>query len=332
MAKSQSHKTNDSQEIKPPTREAILALGLLAIMFGIAAGAGLVFGDVIRYEAHQDKTDHNSTLTVAYLRDIGDRLSNPQLAIAAVPKSPAPQVMQARPSVQPIKAPPLNAHIQINRPLTWKIQNFDSTIQLQVLKTPISLSETEQKTGLEKFFYTAYLYRQMAQQVKDPVLAKRFSQLSSQADSMGNTLKRAMRTRFEGRPNEEMTHLQVRASISYELTQLSQSPMRLVDYNKLGAVISQSPLPPAEAGPLTRQFEASLAGLQSSQYPQTIALAKQQGAQLSKLARNLELRWESMFECTQPTLPSCLSAYSQNIPAKGPRKMRIYVRQNWQTS
>lgn len=332
MAKSQSHQDSDSEDIKPPTRGAILALGLLAIMFGIAAGAGLVLGDVIRYEAHQDKADQNTTLSVAYLRDVSERLSNPQLAIAALPKIPAKRIMRASPAAQASKAKSLKAHIQFNLPVTWQTRTFDSQIQLEMLNKQLSLAETDQKTGLETFFYTAYLYRQMADQVKDPILAKKLSRLSSQADSMGNTLQRAMRTQFEGRPNEDMTHLQVRASMAYELGQLSQSPLRLVDYNKLGAVISQSPIPPAQPGPLTQQFEANLAGLQSQQYPQTVTLARQHGMKVSKLARNLELRWESVFECSNTTLTTCLSAYSQNTPAKGPRRMRIYVRQNWQPS
>lgn len=192
----------------------------------------------------------------------------------------------------------------------WTHVSLDGDISMQVLGESLPLPQTRQQLGAEYYEYSAYLYRQAAVQIRDTEMAGQLEQLSRTAETLGQRLQKAATLRFEGLPDESLKHLKVRGQLLGQLEELNTRSLRVTDLDQHGqAVYPQQPRRDAyQAGALIRQFQTELATLKAlpaaQSYPQVMALVTHQAALMERLARNVELRWETVFHCDEPGQPT----------------------------
>ena len=213
----------------------------------------------------------------------------------------------------------------------WSTVSLDGgKIKLQVLKKAYTLSQTRNKAGAEYFDYAAYLFGQMRQQMNDPELEAQFARLSSEADAMAHHVREASALRFDGTPDESMMHMEVRSGILYHLSDLNPDAMRVIDVDEHGRNItptgSKIIAPAQKQGRTLARFAQTMRVIAKNpavqqNYPQTLRVIQEQADMLEALAMNLELRWESVFDCEGIAADTC--AHGQVAS-----RMRVYAAQN----
>ncbi len=204
------------------------------------------------------------------------------------------------------------------KPTQWANQSLDgNTIRLRVLQSPLTLAETSQQSGLEAFEYAAALYGQMARQIPSQTLSDQLTALQLKAQAMAQSIRQAGTLRFEGRPTEDMAHLQVRALLANHLGQLHAGSQVTARYNQHGQLLEETKTS-AQPGKALLSYEGSLRDLlrnpDAARYPETLRFIQQESAILAQLARHLTLRWDSVHYCPQECQPIST-------------EMRIYMQQ-----
>lgn len=197
-----------------------------------------------------------------------------------------------------------NAHLSfagLNGQAEWVQVGLDrNRVRLNVLKAPLTLAQTAQKSGSEAFDYAAYLYSQMAQEIQDSELSARLNRLSMEAQALGQSLRQASQIRFDGPPAEDMGHLQVRAAIISHLSVLNRDALLMARYNQQGVLLHQDQAR-FKAGEGLNHYLSTLKQIKSlpavRQYPETLALITRESELLGQIAKNLTLRWESTMQC-----------------------------------
>jgi hypothetical protein len=186
---------------------------------------------------------------------------------------------------------------------SWENLSLDyGRVRLKMLKYPYAIGQTENGLGWEYFSYAASLFRQIAQEVREPELAERLRVLSTQAEGLGYTLQEAGRHRYDGPPTPDMMHLKVREHLLSLVQNFNPGNLLTVDYNDKGHVLAQAEnaLSAAAGEGLNAFLKNSRDILQSPnarQYPQTLQLIHLQSRWLEQVAKNLTLRWDNVRYC-----------------------------------
>ncbi len=204
------------------------------------------------------------------------------------------------------------------KPTQWANQSLDgNTIHLRILQSPLTLAETSQQSGLEAFDYAAALYGQMARQVSNPKLSAQLATLQLKTQAMAQSIRQAGALRFEGRPTEDMAHLQVRSILANYMGQLHAGSQLTARYNHHGQLLEEKQTA-AKAGHALLSYQDSLQELlqnpDTTQYPETMRLIQQESAIMAQLANHLTLRWDSVHYCPEECQPVST-------------EMRIYMQQ-----
>jgi hypothetical protein len=226
-------------------------------------------------------------------------LRPPELISSALATDSTP-----KPKANLLTLPPVETPIFLSEgePLPWRQSLLDNAIHLETLDKPLKLQQTTLASGAEAFEYAAYLYGQMAHEVKNGELAAHFKTLKSKAQALGNAIRQSSMLRFDGPPSEDMAHLQVRATLLSYLHSLNKGTQITARYNQHGDLVEELRTPPAPGQALS-SYLSSLQQLlnhpAASQYPDTMRLVSQESVLLSQLSQNMTLHWESTLYCPQ---------------------------------
>lgn len=302
-----------------------LTLSGLVPMFFIGDG----FSD---HPAQLNVYDHTVTLPVP---------GNPLTVQAAVLQASEPESKNDLGAVyQSIRANAQAApHVAVTAPSMpmpvgfdgrWSVVSLDGgQVNLQVLKQAYTLRQTQNRAGAEYFDYAAYLFSQVGKQVSNPALARQFTRLSADADAMAYHIRQASALRFDGRPTDNLAHMKIRSDMLSHINELNSAGVQVIDLDQAGQVITQGkPAANVAQGQALARFHQTLDRITGNpafrkQYPQTYRVVQAQAAVLESLAMNVELRWESVFDCTRTTNEAC----ARNQVAD---KMHIYAAQTAQ--
>lgn len=233
---------------------------------------------------------------------------------------PVSQALESLLASHPKQEAPISPVAGLKPELEWSQIGLDQNlVKLKVLKTPATLAETTQKTGSEAFEYAAYLYSQMAQEIKDSELSAHLKRLSVEAQALGSALRQASQIRFDGPPSEDMNHLKARLAIINRLQPLSRSPLLITArYDQQGALLNEEQ-GHFMAGQGLTNYLNTVQQIQSlpaaNQYPETLSLISMESELLSEIAQSITLRWESTMQC--PSHCDDIATF-----------MRIYLRQS----
>lgn len=187
----------------------------------------------------------------------------------------------------------------------WRSVVLDDSINIKALKNPFLLGQTHRNLGYEHFGYTAWLFRQMADQVGETEWRDELLGLAADVDELGFSVQESGRLWFEGTPTANMSHLQVRSQILAYLNDLNRNAIHLIDEDEAGkrlehGLSTDGRLPGAGlSGFLARLDNFKQNGF-AQRYPETAALLTTRAEALKMLALNMELRWESRFLCPSP--------------------------------
>ena len=268
------------------TMRSRLQIHFKALTFSLSAVGALLFLAFFFYDGPLDLPLAEPTAQAT--------VPNPLLAILRIEAKPEPA------------ANPLSGILPVGYQAKWQQVSLDQDqVHLNVLKSPLLLSQTHHRTGSEAFQYASYLFDQMSKNVSSPAMSGDLQALSLQAQTMGNAVSQADAFQFSGPPTSNMNHLQVRSSILYYLSGLNPSPLVNVQYNQDGKVLAQDPGQATAVGPdrgeainaFMERVDAVLSQPGAKAYPQTMQLVKQESALLKNLANHMTLRWESTLDC-----------------------------------
>lgn len=243
-------------------------------------------------------------------------LHPPELIATAQATDEKPVVAQQPKAANPQETNP--GLEEFLKPAHWISQSIDGeTIHLRVLKSPLTLADTTHHSGLEAFDYAAALYGQMARQVPHPKLSAQLAALQLKTQAMAQSIRQAGALRFEGRPTEDMAHLQVRSILANYMDHLHADSQQTTRYNHQGQLLEEKQTA-ARTGQALLSYQGSLKALlqnsEAAQYPETMRLIQQESAILAKLANHLTLQWDSVHYCPKECQPVST-------------EMRIYMRQ-----
>lgn len=247
------------------------------------------------------------------------------------------QVQQDKPALETsvIKNVPLKSSPEVALPSLpsgfqpqWQPLSLDENkIHLTVLNKPFALKQTQGGTGAEYYTYAGYIYRQIGSELdrqagRANILGGHFKELAAVSEQMAADLRQATMMHYDGPPSEDMEHLQVRANIMFSLGNLNPNGLRTIDLDQNGRLLhGPGSAPTKTRGALLQKYDAILgkiaAHAESQHYPKTMMLVKRQSELLHQLASNLELRWESVYQCQ-----------STSICRDVPSHMRVYVKQS----
>lgn len=224
--------------------------------------------------------------------------------IGATAEATAPVEVTSQPTTPPARARltpqdlSLPAHFQ---PDWYQLSLDQGTVSLYVLRRPVPLSASHQQLGSEAYDYAAFLFEQAAQSMPQTELSHQLNTLSMQAQTMGHALRQAGDLSYDGPPSQDMTHLNVRSAMQYHLEALNPTALITARYNQNGALIDSHPAPRRQPGAVLRAFLSTAEAITShpaaAQYPQTMALIRQEVHRLNTLSQHVALRWESTHYC-----------------------------------
>lgn len=243
-------------------------------------------------------------------------LHPPELIATAQATQEKPAVLSPRTVADPGEA---TLHLEgLLKPAHWMNQALDDgAIRLRTIKTPLTLADTTQQSGLEAFEYAAALYGQMARQMPSQSVSAQLTALQLKAQAMAQAIRQAGDLRFAGPPTEDMAHLQVRTLLANHLAQIHAGSQVTARYNQHGQLLEEQQTA-AKAGYALLSYQGSLQDLlrnpEAARYPETLRFIQQESAILAQLARHLTLRWDSVHYCPQECQPVST-------------EMRIYMQQ-----
>ncbi|WP_373532634.1 hypothetical protein [Vampirovibrio sp.] len=228
-------------------------------------------------------------------------LHPPEVISSALATDNTPRMIKANPLAiifAPAKPPVL---LSGGEPLLWRQRLLDNaSIHLETLDKPLTLQQTTLASGAEAFDYAAYLYGQLADEVKSSELTAQFKTLKDKTQALGNTIRQASALRFDGAPTEDMAHLRVRATLMSYLQNLNNGAFITARYNQQGGLLEENRTP-ASSGQALTSYLSSVQQLlnhpAASQYPDTMRLVRAETALLSQLSQNMTLHWESTLYC-----------------------------------
>ncbi len=203
----------------------------------------------------------------------------------------------------------LPAHFQAE----WKNIRLDGQIPLRYLSRTFSIKETQ--AGSEFYDYAASLFEQISQGVSEKELARQLQTLSLQAQTLGYGLHQAASLSYDGPPSKSMTHLQVRANLLQNLTNLNPKALVTERYDQQGKLLHREQHLSGQHGTALNEFldttERILQDPSAARYPQAMQLIRKQREVLVALAEHATIHWESTVYCgkTCPEKPSHFKIY-----------------------
>lgn len=227
-------------------------------------------------------------------------LRPPELISSALATDKPPQ-----PTTNLLALPPVETPVFLSKgePLPWRQSLLDNdSIHLETLDKPLTLQQTTMASGVEAFEYAAYLYGQMAHEVKNGELAAHFKTLKGKTQALGNAIRQTSMLRFDGPPSEDMAHLRVRETLLSYLHSLNNGALITARYNQQGGLLEEHRTLPSPGRALTSYLNSVQQLLKhpaASQYPDTMRLVSAESVLLSQLSQNMTLHWESTLYCPQ---------------------------------